>query len=396
MVSPMAAEGVPDRLHIYLNADQTHTHEIGGSLLLGLEAGLEAGAARFGGPDISVIVRDHQNNLRRTASMISEALSDPATLAVVGGMHTPHYLRHGTQFNESNLVLMLPWSAGAALTRLAEGEENHIFRLSVDDRKAAGYLASRAAAHGCTSVATLALDNGWGQENTRALGTALPDLGVEVRHRAMLRDDTSVESIGSVIAEVAARRPDCVVLVLSSQVGALALNALAEWESPPNVLSHWGILGGGFAERVSPAGWSRVDLSVLATCVFHLAPPVPSEEPTGRHPVAHRLLTTGDVTSRIAFVHAYDLALLLRAATAQAQADPRWTKGRAARGAALRDALERLETPVDGLLKRYDAPFGPVGDVSPDGHEALNRNDLCLARMRTDGRLRIDSWVAQP
>jgi branched-chain amino acid transport system substrate-binding protein len=100
--------------------------------------------------------------------------------------------------------------------------------------------------------------------------------------------------------------------------------------------------------------------------------------------------------SPIGFAHAYDIGLLLRAAVPQAQADPRWNMGRSARGAALRDALETLETPVDGLLKRYSQPYTTMGPETPDAHEALGRADLCLTRKRRNGRLEAHTWRRVP
>jgi branched-chain amino acid transport system substrate-binding protein len=91
------------------------------------------------------------------------------------------------------------------------------------------------------------------------------------------------------------------------------------------------------------------------------------------------------IRSPVAFAHAYDLGLLLSAAVAQASSDDRWTEGHTPRRAALRDALEALEAPVDGLLKTYSRPFTEFSDAKPDGHEALSQEDLCLVHVTRDG-----------
>ncbi len=71
-----------------------------GGIELGLQAGLAVGAEQFGGPEIIVAVRDHRSNMRRTATTIEEAAENPRTLAMVGGMQSPHYLKHGKTINE--------------------------------------------------------------------------------------------------------------------------------------------------------------------------------------------------------------------------------------------------------------------------------------------------------
>jgi branched-chain amino acid transport system substrate-binding protein len=388
-----------DPLAVYLNADLTHTPAVGDSIRLGFEAGLLVGAERYGGPPITLHVRDHRNNLRRTSNTVAEATGDPATLALVGGMHTPHYLKHGPAINEQGLVLLLPWSAGAALTRLVHGEQNHIFRLSVDDHKAAPYLAEQAVSHGCSRVATLALDNGWGRGNAEALGENIKTLGAVLSFQGFVRRDAGEESVAAEISTMANQQPDCVILILDGRLSALAANNLVVWDRPPDVLSHWGILGGGFGETATPKVWSGLDIAVLSTCVLYMEQ-IRSTQVREALAVAARLRASAtslrDLPSPIGFAHAYDIGLLLRAAVPQAQADPRWNMGRSARGAALRDALETLETPVDGLLKRYSQPYTTMGPETPDAHEALGRADLCLTRKRRNGRLEAHTWRRVP
>lgn len=370
--------------NVYLDADVTHASEVGESLHLGLRAGLAEAGARFDMPAVRVLLRDHRNNLRRSAHTVDTAASDPTTLAIVGGMHTPHYLRLGPTINERGLVLLLAWSAGESLTRLATGTGNHIFRVSVDDRKATAFLADNASGRGCLRAGILALDDGWGRAGAIALERHLGGLGTDPVYTGFIRSDSASQTVADVVEDMRALAPDCVLFILSGRTSAYAANALLAWANPPEVLSHWGILGDGYREAVSPEVWQRLDVAILYTCI--LEKPVRRPRQLAVALAAADGLQPGirglaDLGSPAAFAHAYDVGLLIGAAAAQASGDPRWTEGRAARGAALRDALHALRTPVDGLLKTYDAPFSPVSDASPDAHEALGGSDLCLARM---------------
>jgi len=42
--------------------------------------------------------------------------------------------------------------------------------------------------------------------------------------------------------------------------------------------------------------------------------------------------------------------------------------------------MENVSTPVKGLIKTYRKPFSVWSDDNPDAHEALDENDLSLAK----------------
>lgn len=384
-------------LDVFVNADMTHGADIGNSIALGVAAGLAVGAERFGGPKIHVHARDHRNNMRRTGETVTEAIENPNTLAMIGGMETPHYLKHGQRINEENLVVMLPWSAGAILTRLTAGDQNYFFRVSVDDKQAGPFLSEQAKNHGCPRVATLALDNGWGRGNSTSIRDQLAQSGAQVVHQAFVRFDAGKETIAGAINAMQSSKPDCVIFVLAGRTTALAANELTKWDTPPDVLSHWGILGGGFLETADATVWERLDFALLATCyltMYQQRSTQFSEAVSAAAQLRPGINELGDIPSPMAFVHAYDIGLLLRAAAPQAQRDPRWFEGRASRSAALRDALQSLDTPVEGLLKRYVEPFDIVGPARPDGHDALGSQDLCLVNLGQNGQQTLSPWGA--
>ena len=88
------------------------------------------------------------------------------------------------------------------------------------------------------------------------------------------------------------------------------------------------------------------------------------------------------------FVHGYDLTHLLLQAAKEVADHPQWAAGTIQeQRSLLREALENIQQPVNGILGQYLRPFEPFGPQSPDAHEALGINDLCLARFLADGRL---------
>lgn len=387
-----------ESLHVYLDADLTHTTDIGESLLLGLRSGLMTGQTQYGVSPVRVFPKDHQNNIRRTLRTVRTAIEDPNALAIIGGMNTPHYLKHGLAANEAGIVLFLPWSAGEILTRMTQADENFIFRVSVDDRKAASYLAEKTATHGCRRVAIVAVENGWGKANARSLQTHLLSYNITPVHEAFLRRDASMGTVSSVLSGTRDANPDCTVFVLNDKLSAFAANNLLTWEAPPDVISHWGMLGGAYPSSVNELVWDNLNIGILSTCVLETddaRPELVAQALEAAAALGTNVDSLIDLRSPPAFAHAYDLGLLLSAAVAQASRDERWAQGQEARRVALRDALETLEAPVDGLLKTYGRPFIAVTDSSPDGHEALGQEDLCLVRMTRDGGLIGHSWRAK-
>jgi len=46
---------------------------------------------------------------------------------------------------------------------------------------------------------------------------------------------------------------------------------------------------------------------------------------------------------------------------------------------AVRDALENINIPVQGLIKSYNRPFTVYSENRPDAHEALGLDDFTMA-----------------
>ena len=57
----------------------------------------------------------------------------------------------------------------------------------------------------------------------------------------------------------------------------------------------------------------------------------------------------------------------------------------------LRENLETLNSPVQGLIKKYQAPFTKYTASNPDAHEALGLMDLCMAKFNETGGIEVES-----
>ena len=132
------------------------------------------------------------------------------------------------------------------------------------------------------------------------------------------------------------------------------------WQAP--VVSHWGISGGRFPELAGPTAG---DAHFIQTFSFF-----GKLNPAGERVLAALKTKYGvkgpeDVFAPVGVANAYDALNLLALAVEQAgstDADK------------VREALENLKAPYEGLIKTYNKPF------SPENHDALGPDDYIMVR----------------
>lgn len=377
-------------LELYLDADFSISFAATESIALGVDTALAEVDYMIGGQDVTVVNKDHRGNVKRSHRTMQAFVASDRALAMIGGLHSPPYITHRDFMNDAGVLTLLPWSAGAPITRAANDGPNWIFRLSVDDSKSGEFFARETLDRGgCKSVALVLLDTGWGQAGEVSITAALA-----------LRDATPATvqyfpfavgdaAAGALAAEVAASRADCAVLMANATNGATVFRALHDHAPTLRVFSHWGIMGATFQDAIPHAMRTAHDLQLLQTCALQIEAEGSEVLTAALRTGAPTATTLADLGAVTGFVHGYDLTRLLIAAGEQAASDPNWQGTITQRRSALKAALENLETPVDGILKRYEAPFRPYASDDRDAHEALGLDDLCLARFSEDGRLEI-------
>ena len=133
------------------------------------------------------------------------------------------------------------------------------------------------------------------------------------------------------------------------------------WTAP--VVSHWGISGGRFPEL---AGATAGDAHFVQTYSFF-----GEQGPAGQHLIDalgqkfSEIKGPEDIFSPVGTANAYDAMHLLAMAIDQAGSTD---------GDAIRQALENLGKPYEGLIKTYTKPF------SADNHDALTPDDYIMVR----------------
>lgn len=377
------------KLRIYLDADRTHHFESARSIEMGIKTAFDEVDNRIQGYDIEFVPVDHRGNAVRSKKNMDRFLDDPDALLILAGLHSPPLIKYREFINKNRILTLVPWAAGGPITRHGM-EENWIFRLSIDDTKAGQRLADFASNDlACKRPSVLLERTAWGRSNQETMTIGLQmnrhwspnikwfDWGLTAANaRIIIRD---VINYGS----------ECILLVSNAVEGALFAEAMAFQDKQERIpiVSHWGITGGKFHERINSKIRENLELYFIQTCfsfVSSTATPISTralERAMGLFP--DEIGSAEDIRAPVGFIHAYDLGLIIRAALENVALRERAERHRGD----VRTALENLNQPIEGLVRRYAPPFEPYHPYRPDAHEALGMNDLCMATFGSDDQI---------
>ena len=289
--------------------------------------------------------------------------------------------------------MLVPWAAGGPITRYP-GETNWVFRLSIDDTKAGYRIAEYAIDHkGCESPHLLLEDTPWGKSNHKTMSSAVMQQLDQQPGVTWFRWNIKANSARILLREARQKGADCLLFVGNAIEGEEFARAMVSLDTEQRmpIISHWGITGGDFHVRVDPELRRDLDLHFIQTC-FSFMSPHQTELSRAVLQRSKRLFPAqieqpGDITAPPGFIHAYDLGRLFIAALSRVELSGDVERDRAA----LRNALEQLRQPVEGLVKTYRQPFARWSPTQHDAHEALGLDDFCMARFDDRNRIIVDS-----
>lgn len=383
MLPAMAQNSAYDVLRIYVDADQTGARSSGVSIVRGLNLALEESDHVIAGMPVEVVSLDHRGNSRRSLNHLQQYLQDPNALILFSGLHSPPLLAHKHFINKNRILTLDPWAAAGPITR-TDGD-NYIFRLSIDDQKAGAVIVNAALAEGFSAPGLLLEDTGWGRSNEQTMNAALKKQSVSAQAARWFRWGLSENTARIILRDIKRRGADVLFLVANAAEGktiARAMLSLPENERLP-IRSHWGITGGDFPETLGDS-LQDIDLKFIQTNFSFLR-----TLPQHADRLLQRLINkyddlegAQDIKAVSGLVHSYDLMTIARKAVEQIQLTGDIHRDRYL----LRQALENLNGPVEGLMKRYNRPFSNRG---VDAHEALDSNDFVMGYYDQKGVRRL-------
>ena len=366
--------------------------QVENSLVIGLSADMSSGSSQAGvaimrgatlaindinskggmlGRPLELVVRDHRGNPDRGIDNMIEFAEMKDVIAVLGGLHTPVALRELPTIHQREMIYLSPWAAGTPVVENGYSP-NFVFRVSVRDEYAGGFLVNHALNRGFRKIGLLLERTGWGRSNEIAIKDAI---AVRSQNPPKIEWFNLGEvEMNSQLGRLLAADVDCVLLVSNPLEGQTTLKAMAAVEKDKRVpiISHWGITGGNFAE-LAKEELTKVDFSFLQTHSF--IEPRRKEKSNLLFEKYKRLYpeceSPRDIFSPAGTAHAFEAVMLLAEGIKKANSSDR---------PAIRNALENLKS-YDGIIRNYDPPF------SATKHDALTEDDFIIAKYGEDGAI---------
>ncbi|PKF57606.1 hypothetical protein CW748_06895 [Alteromonadales bacterium alter-6D02] len=378
MAMSQSISAKPSHYKIVIDADFTGSVTSSHSIRQGIETALAEVNHRIADYTFSVEIKDHRANSRRSKKNLESVINDPQALVVFSGLHSPPLLAHKDFINQSQVLLLDPWAAAGPITR-SKSNENWIYRLSIDDRSAGGFIGKKAYQEGFRRPYLLLEDTGWGRSNEINMLNVLKTFNVEAKGVSWFNWGIGKNHAKLILRQIKQSGADVIFLVANAPEGKVFVQAMVELSHEFNlpIRSHWGITGGDFPDVIPHKQRKKIDLQFIQTRFSFVQRPH-SELAASVLEVAISHLpevrSSDDIKTVTGFVHAYDLTKILIAAIKQAglSGDKEQDK------LAVKLALENLNKPVDGLIKRYSKPFMRWSPLKPNAHEALREMDYAM------------------
>ncbi|MDN3610146.1 ABC transporter substrate-binding protein [Vibrio ostreicida] len=368
----------PEVLRVYLDADRTGHLESALSIEHGVKVAFAQVNNQLSDIPVEFVTTDHRGNVLRSKKNMERFIKDANGLVYIGGLHSPPFIRYREYINQSKMLTLVPWAAGTPITRYPSAEDNYVFRLSVDDSKVGNILVNYALKQKCQQPHLILENTGWGKSNYRAMMSALPENLTDRVQTSWFNWGIKDVDARILIREAQSSGGDCVLLVSNSREGKLIVESVAQMDIDMPIYSHWGITGGRFAQDVPYDSRNKAKLRFIQSCFNFYS----SDSNSFNQAVFKDAQTLfpahfedTNIQAPAGFVHGYDLAKVFieAARTVELSQDAQSNR------TAMKQALESLKTPVQGLIKEYNSPFSPFDEDNFDAHEALNSNDFCMA-----------------
>ena len=180
------------------------------------------------GYGLQIVTVDHRGNARRSIENLRRFDADEAGIAVIGGMHSPPYIRHLDEIADRQIPLLLAWSAAGILTRHRMGPRIRCSVCRLTTTTVGAFLAQEMIADGCRNTGIVVIDNGWGQGNLRSLAAGLADRGQPHSYEATMATEIGSARARHIVAEMSAAELDCMGMVSITGNGVPLMTALHE------------------------------------------------------------------------------------------------------------------------------------------------------------------------
>ena len=306
------------------------------------------------GRQIQLIERDDEAKNERGVQIAQELINKEKVTATVGFINTGVALASQRFYQEAKIPVMNNVATGSLVTRQFDDQPaNYIFRNAAHDSIQAPMIVEEAIVRRkFKNVAILADSTNYGQLGRADLEKALELKGI----KAVAVEKFNIKDV-DMTAQLLKAKQAGAEAILTYAIGpelAQIANGMTKlgWKVP--MIGSWTLSMANFIDNAGPGGeGARMPQT------FIQAPTSPKRQSF----IVNYLKTFspkgGRIDSPVSAAQGYDSIYLLAAAINQAKSTD---------GTKIREALEDLKTPVEGVVTTYNKPF------TAKDHEAITAN----------------------
>jgi branched-chain amino acid transport system substrate-binding protein len=302
------------------------------------------------GQKVVLVERDDEAKNERGAQIMQEFLEKEKVVAVLGPINTGVADNSTRYANEKKIPVIINASAGAKVNEyFAPGADNYIFRLAASDILQTELIVREAVdVRKYKKPALICDDTNYGQGGCTKLKAALAKRNLtpvsvgkfKIKDTDMTAQVQEAKAAGADVLLVYGIGPELAALANSLERIGWKVDMLGGWTiSMEAFIKNAGKNGNGAA---APLTFIEGDLSNPRQKAFV--------------ETYHVKYNQNPIAVAVAAAQGYDSLYLLKAAIEQAKSTD---------GTKIKDALENLKTPFDGITGKYGRPF------SPTDHEAV-------------------------
>lgn len=333
------------------------TAQSGRAAVAGIQAAIEDINAAGGvlGRKLTLVVRDDLAQPAKSIQNMVELIDNEKVVAVLGPTNSGNAMAWKRIPNEKQIVSFQSNAQATDITKpLSPGADNYVFRLSMYDRAQAAGLMAYAKKSGTTKLGLLTETTGYGEGALRDL----KDLAKaqDVKLLATEKFAVSDTDMTSQLSKMKAAGVDTVIVWAQGTPMGLLLRSMEKLNYFPVFLSSQAADNVTFFDAAGKA---------LASRAIFLRPLIAADTPAQKKLLERVQSQLAAPSAYVFAIQGYDSTLLLAAAMRQANSTE---------GAKIREALENLQQPVQGVYKTYNKPF------SKTQREAINPSDAKWTR----------------
>jgi branched-chain amino acid transport system substrate-binding protein len=341
---------------------------------------------KFPGHNFKLIRLDHRGNTRRSLGNFKKVMDDPNGLVVFAGLHSPPLITNNDFINNNSILTLVPWAAGGPITR-SKVKENWIYRLSVDDAQAGGFIANYAVnKEGCKKPYLVLENTPWGKSNDKNMTQGLKELKKKPYGKQLFGWGISKASSSKIAETIKGSESDCIFFVGNGKDAGTIFKSFGDAGIKKTIYSHWGVTGGNNQTMANIINSAKLNVKIIQTNFSFLQQKMNPFQLKIKNEiiVKNSFKSEYEIRPMSGWVHSFDLSSIFLNALSvvDLKADILTIRKE------LKKTLNNMPKKTMGLIRGYKAPFSENNKVEKNNHEALGAKDYIMLKYDRRGNLR--------